>query len=132
MAFQSIQPCFPEGANPFHPGYGLAERLAVQTADVVAAVYVALDEAGPLEHHQVFRNGVERNRKLLGDIGDPGRSRTQLFENRPAGGIGNRRSRNRLEWNEDGCNGVWSVFFEAQGWSLTLLDGNNLEPYATG
>lgn len=90
MALQSIQPCFPEGANPFHPGYGLAKRLAVQAADVVAAVYVALDEAGPLEHHQVFRNGVERDRKLVGDIGDPCRSRPQLFENGSAGGIGNR------------------------------------------
>lgn len=48
----------------------------------------AADEAGPLQHADVFRDGVEGHGEGLGEVGDAGLAAHEAFEDGPSCGVG--------------------------------------------
>jgi hypothetical protein len=70
------------------PRVGLAERLGVESAVMFATNYLALNQSGALEDHQMFRNRVQRNREGSSNFGDGSRLVRDRFQNRPPDGIG--------------------------------------------
>lgn len=86
---QGIQADIPEFAVMFEPCRRVAQRRRVKPAVMLAAHDLALEEARPFEHQNVFRNGVQRNRERRSDFGDSGRLARQPCQNGAPRGVGN-------------------------------------------
>ena len=86
--FQLVEADLPELPVMLEPRVGLVERLGVERAVMFATDDLALNQSSTLKDHQMFRNGVERNREGSSDFRDGSRLVRDPFQNRPADGIG--------------------------------------------
>ena len=101
-SFQGRQPVFPELAVVLDPLGRVGHGAGVERKDVVAALHRAPHEFRALEHLDVLGDGVERHRKIAGDLGDAGVGQREAREDgaprrvghgaeggvEPAGGLG--------------------------------------------
>ncbi len=101
VALQGIQADLPEVPVMLEPGRRLLQRFGFQRAMVLAAEHLPPHEPGPLEHHEVLRDRVQRHRKGFGDLADGGRPAGERRQNGPPRWIGDR--------GEDAVQGVGMI-----------------------
>jgi hypothetical protein len=85
---QLVEAELPELPVMLEPRVGLAERLGVERAVMFATDDLALNQSSTLKDHQMFRNGVERNREGSSDLRNGSRLVRDRFQNRPPDRIG--------------------------------------------
>jgi hypothetical protein len=71
--FESVQAELPELTIMLEPCVGVTQRLGLQRTVVFASNDLAPKQSRALKHHQVFGNGIKRNRERPGDFRDRGR-----------------------------------------------------------
>ncbi len=73
----------PERAVPLEPLCSVAERLTPQPRRAQLCCSAALDQPGALEHAQVLRHRLDRDRKRLGELVDGRLAGCEPLEDRP-------------------------------------------------
>src|ERR1700737_1698982 len=84
---QGIQLLVPEPFVAQRPPGNFTQRGSAQLQAVLAARAVPADQPCALQNLQVLRDGVQRNGKPLGHVGDPGRAPGEAPHDRPPGGV---------------------------------------------
>src|SRR5215831_1501020 len=80
-------PC-PERSLFLHPLRHGLQRFGIERKQMLAPALAASDQVGSFQKSDVLGNGVQRNRKGRGNIGDPRLAGGQPSQDRPAGRIG--------------------------------------------
>src|SRR5262249_42466313 len=80
-------PC-PERSLLLDPLRRGVQCLGIKCRQMPPPPLAAPDQVGPLQNADVLGNGVQRNRKGRGDIGDPRLANRQPSEDRPARRVG--------------------------------------------
>jgi hypothetical protein len=73
------------------PRRRLVQRRRIQGQEVLAALHAPAHQPGPLQHADVLRDGIQRDREGFRDIGHPRLALSQPGQDRPARRVGQRR-----------------------------------------
>ena len=90
---EALEAPLPELAVALEPVGGLGERLGLEPARPPLRVAAARNQPGALEHLEVLGDRGLAHRERLGELRHRGLARREPGEDRPAGGIGERRER---------------------------------------
>ena len=85
---ETIEPGLPHLAVPFDPVGHFFQRRGLETAGAPLRVASARDQAGPLEHLQVFRDRRHAHVERLRELGDRRLAGGETGENGAAGRVG--------------------------------------------
>lgn len=91
MLGEGVELPFPEDPVAGDPAGGVLHGLPHETAPVHPAVSLPSQKPGSLENAEVLGDGGERHVEGLGQLRHRGLAARQVREDRPAGGIGQRR-----------------------------------------
>jgi len=88
---ETIEAALPESTVLLEPVDRLLERRRLEARGPKLGRATAGDEAGALEHPEVLRDGLERDRERLGQLVHRGLALGETTEDRSAGGVGEGR-----------------------------------------
>jgi|ERR1019366_10772711 len=88
MGLETVEAVGPFGMRAAQPVVNWDQTLEMKPRRAALAVAGATDEAGPLQHLEVFGDGRLRERRGLCKLDDAGLAGPEALEDRPAGGVG--------------------------------------------
>ncbi len=91
MGLETVEAVGPFGMGAAEPVVHREQALELKSRRAALAVAGPADEAGPLQHLEVFGDGRLRQRGGLCELDDAGLAGREALEDRPAGGVGKGR-----------------------------------------
>jgi hypothetical protein len=88
MGLETVEAVGPFGVGAAEPVVNWDETLEVKPRRTALAVAGPTNEAGPLQHLEVFGDGRLRERGGSCKLDDAGLAGPEALEDRPAGGVG--------------------------------------------
>src|SRR6266851_1238314 len=88
---ETIEALIPELPIVLEPSACLLQRLRLKSAGAPLGLARARDQAGALEHLEMFRDGRQAHRKGRGQLANRALARRELREDRASGRISERR-----------------------------------------
>jgi hypothetical protein len=88
MGLETVEAVGPFGMGAAEPVVNEDQTLEMKPCRAALAVAGPIDEAGPLQHLEVFGDGRLRERGGSCKLDDAGLAGPEALEDRPAGGVG--------------------------------------------